>query len=207
MSSTDPCMGEHSIFPACWGIQYHLACCSDKNKAPDTLPVVAPPQWLSAQCQWPFLASWGCWLWRLSSEAGATSKAGEKLGKRGYHRVAPAMAAIGVVHKRGGRAGRHFAGVASWRRCCAHHWLDFSSWCKDWRRVTKSDRCQKRAVHTNTAFREEQAKIACKLSLNRVGTGRCPHLVGHPERTRAIAIRNRRGRVWSFLSRACASLP
>jgi len=73
--------------------------------------------------------------------------------------------------------------------------------------VTKPDRCQRRAVHSNTEFREEQAKIACKLSLNPVGTGRCPHLVGHPERTRANAISNRRGRVSSFLSRACAPLP
>jgi len=71
----------------------------------------------------------------------------------------------------------------------------------------KPDRCQKRAVHTNTAFREEQAKIACKLSLSPVGTGRCPHIFGHPERTRANAIGNRRGRISSFLSRACAPLP
>jgi len=154
MSSTDPCMGEHSIFMAFLGIHYHRACCSDNNKAPDTLPVVAPPQRLIAQCQWPLLASWGCWLWCLLSETGATSKAGGKIGKRGYHRVAPAMATIGVVHKRGGRAARHFARVPSWRRSRAHHWLDLSSWSKDWRRVTKPDRCQKRAIHTNTAFRE-----------------------------------------------------
>jgi len=145
MARTDPCMGENSNFLDYWGIQYHRACCSDKNKAPDTLPVVAPPQRLGAQCQWRLLASWGCWLWRLSSETGATSIAGGKLGRCGYHRVAPAMAAIGVLYKRGGRAARSFARVASWRRSCAHHWLDSSSWCTDWRTVTKPGRCQKRA--------------------------------------------------------------
>jgi len=50
-------------------------------------------------------------------------------------------------------------------------------------------------------------KIACQLSLNPGGTGRFPHLDGHPERTHANAIGNRRGRVSSFLSRACAPLP
>jgi len=73
--------------------------------------------------------------------------------------------------------------------------------------VTKSDRCQQRADRTNTAFREEQAKIACKPPLNPVVTGRLPHLVGHPKQTRANAIGNRRGRVSSFLSRAYAPLP
>jgi len=73
--------------------------------------------------------------------------------------------------------------------------------------VTKPDRCQKRGVHANTSFREEQVKIACQLSLNPGGTGQFPHLDGHPKRTRANAIGNRRGRVSSFLSRACAPLP
>ena len=59
MSSTDPCTGEHSIFLAFWGIHYHRACCSDKNKEPDTLPVVAPPQPRShrAACHTPTAAS------------------------------------------------------------------------------------------------------------------------------------------------------
>jgi len=50
-------------------------------------------------------------------------------------------------------------------------------------------------------------KNRCQLSLNPGGAGRFPHLDGHPERTRANAIGNRRGRVSSFLSRACAPLP
>jgi len=72
--------------------------------------------------------------------------------------------------------------------------------------VTKSDRCQQRAYRTNAAFREEQAKIACKPPLDPVGTGWLPQLVGHPKQTRSNVIGNRRGRVLSFLSRACAPL-
>jgi len=73
--------------------------------------------------------------------------------------------------------------------------------------MTKSDRCQQRADHTSTAFPEEPTKIACKRPLLSVGTGRFPHLVGHPEWARANAIGNRRGRGSSFLSRACTPLP
>jgi len=70
------------FFLACSGGQYHRTCYRGKNKAPDTFPVVAPPQRLGAKCQWPLLASCGCWLWRLSSETGATCESGGKLGKR-----------------------------------------------------------------------------------------------------------------------------
>jgi len=39
------------FFLACSGGQYHRACYRGKNKAPDTFPVVAPPQRLGAKCQ------------------------------------------------------------------------------------------------------------------------------------------------------------